>query len=167
MTMEQIYTLREVVREACCALPGASVYDTVSWIRRHRRKVVEENFETLSYQALAILVRAERKSRPPEVDDYSENLALDFGLTPVPLDREISVPKDLENPIAGGCDWRELEEATIRDLDAHILLLRATARATDLQAEHYNNLRQAAMRHNPNGNLNMTIRELRRIARGE
>ena len=164
MTMEQIVTLQEVIREACQKLPGANTHDTVNWIRRNYRKIIEDNFETLSYRALSVLVRAERKSRPPEPEIHP-SLFQDFELEPMQLDREISIPNDLENPINGGCDWRELEESTIRQIDAHIVLLDATAAATTAQANRYRRFRQAAMRYSPDGSLDITIGELRKIAR--
>jgi hypothetical protein len=167
MTVEQIFTLREVVRIACQEMPRGSVHHTVSWIVEHHLPTLDDNSLTLYTKALAIMVREERKGRvTPETTLYHENLCLDFGLPPMPFDREISIPCDLNNPINGGCEWCELEEASIRNLDAHVVLLRATAAASVAAAEHYIALRQAAMRYNPDGDLDRTIGELRALARG-
>jgi hypothetical protein len=167
MTMEQIFTLREVVRIACQEMPRCSVQQTVSWIVEHHLPTLDDNSLTLYNKALSVMVREERKGGvTPEITLYHENLCLDFGIEPTPFDREISIPCDLNNPVSGGCEWRELEEASIRNLDAHVILLRATAAANVAMAEQYVTLRNAAMRHNPDGDLDRTIGELRQLARG-
>jgi hypothetical protein len=169
VTLQQAYTLGEVIREALDALPGAAVRDVVNWIRENHRSVVEDNFETLSYQGLSVMVRAARKSRAPslELQEYSHSLCFDFGLSPMLLDHEISVPRDMENLINSPCDWPVLEEATLLDLDKHIALLRATGAATLAQAERCAKLRQGAVRYSPNGRLDLTIGALREMARAQ
>jgi hypothetical protein len=160
-----MYTLGEVIREALDELPGASVHDIVNWIRMNHRQVIEDNFETISYQGLSAMVRAARKIHPrKEDDDYAESLCFDFGLPPMAFDKEISVPRDMDNLTKSVCDWPELEETTVRDFDKHIKLLIATGNATLTRATDCQALRDAAMQFSPNGDIDVTIGELRRIA---
>lgn len=167
MTVQQAYTLGEVIREGLDQLPGAAVRDIVNWIRTNHREVIEENFETISYLGLSNMVRAARKARkkPTEIDDYSTSLCFDFGLPPMEFDGEISVPRDMTNVMNSVCDWSDLEETTIRNFDKHIELLEATGAATLKHAEECRILRQAAMQHSPGGTIDITLGDLRKIAR--
>jgi hypothetical protein len=61
----------------------------------------------------------------------------------------------------------QAQETTIRALDKHILLLRATAEATLEHADHCEQLRQAAIRYSPRGSVDVTLGKLREIARSE
>src|SRR5215469_7350223 len=169
MTMEQIRYLNEVIREGIDNNPAARTYEVVCWIRDHYAGVIEENSITLINDGLADRIRREHKARPPlgEITDFSENLCLDFGIELMQFDQEISVPRDTENLINSVCDWPKLEDASIRAFDKHIALLKAIAEATLAHASGCEILRQAAMKHNPDGSLDRTIGELRQIARGE
>lgn len=169
MTIEQLRYLSEVIREAIDTNPRAATHVVVRWIWDHYPHVIDENELTLINDGLGDRIRREHKARPPlgEITEFSLHLCFDFGLPPIQFDEEISVPRDIENLINSPCDWPSLEETTIRDFDKHILLLRATAKATLEHADNCEQLRQAAMRHNPDGNLDITIGKLRAIARGE
>lgn len=166
MTFQQLTTLQDVIRKALDT--HVSTPEAVNWIRSHYRRIVDENWETISYTGLSVLVRAMRKTaRQNNGDEFnSVSLCLDFGLSPMPLDEEISVPRDVDNIINSMCDWRAVDAASLADVEKHIQLLLATAAATNLQAKHWQIFLQAAMLYNPDpANLNITIGQLRKIAR--
>ena len=80
------------------------------------------------------------------------------------LDDEISVPFDLDNILNCECDWPDLDDASIDDLDKHLLLRDAQQIAHQARTECVRRLRQAAARVVP-GRTDIPLRELREIAR--
>jgi len=165
MTLEQMQSLGEVIDQGLDKFPGGAVRDIVNWIRTEHRRVVEENFETLSYAGLAAMVRQRRKNRvPTEEKFYAFSLCLDFGLPSLDLDSEISVPRDIDNPINSVCDWKEPDDATIDDIDKHIIALRAQSDADSRHAAAWLTVRQAAIKIS-GGRTDITIGELRKRAR--
>lgn len=167
MTLVQVLTLHAVIDEALDTLKGARCREIVTWIREQHSEVVAVHRDQLADEGLTIRVRERRKQRSPlEESKTSRNLCLDFGLSKLDLDSEISIPRDLKDLIFGGSNWKEVDDATLADIDAHILLLEAQAVANLEKADNWRRIRQAAARF-ADGNHAMTLGELRRIAQAE
>jgi hypothetical protein len=166
MTLEQIQTLEEAIDDALDILKGASTRDIVNWIRLNRRRIFDDNLETLGTEGLEARIRMRRKKRAPiEEAKSSGNLCFDFGLPAMELDTEVSIPSDMENLLYGPCEWKEPDDASIRDIDKHVLLLEAQGRSALARADSWRAVRQAAARF-ADGDLDLTLGELRRLARG-
>jgi len=165
MTFEQSESLGKVIDQSLDNFPGGTVPDIVNWICRNRRRVVEENFETLSCAGLAAMVRQRRKTGvPAEVKFYSFSLCLDFGLPWLDFDSEISIPRDMENPINSVCDWKKPDDATIDDIDKHLIAFEAQRDADSRHAACWMLVRQAAIKIS-GGRTDITLGELRKRAR--
>lgn len=164
MTLTQLQTLQDVIDEALDTLKGAPCRDVVAWIRTNYPEVLAQHAAELADEGLATRIRERRKQRSPiEETKTSRNLCLDFDLPELGLDSEISIPRDLDDLIYGGTDWKEADDATIDDIDAHILLLEAQAAANLAKADNWRRVRQAAARY-ARGNHHLTLGELRRMA---
>ncbi len=166
MTFEQLYTLQDVVREALDKTNSGPTRDVIRWLQLNRRAVLDQNQMTIEVEGLGNIVRAERKKganreSAPEI----HSLCLDFGIETLDLPDEISVPTDMDNLLYCHCEWEPLDDATIDDLDKHVLLLQAQISANVASVDSISILRQAAIRVVP-GRTDIPLRELRRIARG-
>jgi hypothetical protein len=165
MTLAQLETLEEAIDDALDAMKGGSTRDVVNWIRMNRRRTFDDNLETLGAEGLEARIRVRRKKRRPEqAARSSENLCLDFGLPEMELDTEISIPRDMENLLYGACDWKEPDDASLRDIDKHIQLLKVQGHLALERARSWGLVRQAAARF-AHGNFDLTLGELRQIAR--
>ncbi len=167
MTLEQLDTLENLIDEALNILKNAQRHQVVSWIRERYPHVLEEHSQELIDEGLTARVRRRRKQRAPlKEDKASRNLCFSFGLPAMQLDSEISIPRDFDNLLYGESDWKEADDATLEEIDAHILLLEAQARANFAKADNWRKVRQAAARY-AHGDLTLTLRKLRLRARGE
>jgi hypothetical protein len=164
MTFEKAYTLLDVVDEGLLETNSAPTRDVVNWIIANRRYVLDDNCLTLYGGALADLVRMRRKKKEPGANPETRNLCFDFGLETLPLPDEISVPTDMDNLPYCACAWKEIDEATIDDLDKHLALLTAQIELNMSSRANFRILRQAASRIVP-GRTDIALRELRKIAR--
>lgn len=166
MTAIQLQTLQDVIDLALDTLKGKRGREVVAWIRERYPEILAEHDYELANEGLEVRIRERRKDRSSiEEAKTSRNLCLDFGLPVLQLDSEISIPRDLNDLIYGGSNWKEADDATLDDLDAHILLLEAQAAANLAKADNCRRIRQAAARF-ANGNRKLTLGELRQIARG-
>lgn len=166
MRLAQLQKLEDVIDEALDTLKGARCREIVVWIRERYAEILVEHSNQLIEEELEARIRNRRKQRPlAEETKTSRNLCLDFGLPELQLDSEVSVPRDLNDLLYGKSDWKEADDATLREIDAHILLLEAQAAANLAKAGNWRRIRQAAARY-ANDNLDLTLGELRRVARG-
>jgi hypothetical protein len=163
MTMEKAYTLLDVVDEGLLETNSAPTRDVIHWILMNRRSVLDDNSLTLYSDALGNLIRTRRKKDTVAVTEI-HNLCFDFGLADLDLPDEISVPTDMDNLPYCSCDWQPLDDATVNDLDKHVLLLEAQIAANRASADAIRRLRQVAARVVP-GRTDIPLRDLRRIAR--
>jgi len=166
MTITQLQTLEAVIDEALDSLRGGRCCEVVAWIRERYPGILAEHITELADEGLEARVRRRRKVRSPiEETKASRNLCFDFSLPELQLDSEISIPRDLDDLLFGRSDWKEADDATLREIDSHILLLEAQARANLAKADNWRRVRQAAARY-ANGNFDLKLGELRRRARG-
>jgi hypothetical protein len=167
MTLASSYTLQDAIEEALRKTNNGSTREVIHYLQMNHRKVLDDNSLTIESIGLGSMIRAFRK-KPPNKDTYTKikNLCFDFGLEYMDLEDEISVPLDLENILNSECDWPELDDATVDDLDKHLMLRDAQEAAHQARTECYRRLRQAAARVVP-GRTDIPLRELRRIARNE
>jgi hypothetical protein len=166
MTFASSYTLQDAIEESLLKTNNGSTRDVIRYLQTHHCKVLDENSLTIEVSGLGNMIRAFRK-KPPNKDWYEQavSLCLDFGLEPMALDDEISVPLDVDGGILNSeCDWPELEDATIDDLDKHLLLRDAQQRAFEARTRCVRLLRQAAASVVP-GRTDIPLGELRIIAR--
>jgi len=165
MTLASHYTLQDAIEEALAKTNNGSTREVVRYLQMHYRQVIDDNWMTVSGCGLGQMVRLFRK-KPTNKDLHAriESLCFDFGLEPLDLDDEISVPVDMTNILNSECDWPELDDATIDDLDKHLLLREAQEQAHQARTRCYRLLRQAAARVVP-GRTDIPLRELRAIAR--
>jgi hypothetical protein len=167
LTTVKTQTLLDVIDEALDTLRGAPTRRLVAWLREQYPNIVAQHSIELEDDGLEGLFRKRRKERRPEEEaNTSRNLCFDFGLPVLELDSEISIPRDIHNPIFGGSNWKEADKATLDDIDGHILLLEAQATANLVKADNWRQVRQAAARY-AKGNHKLTLGELRQIAKGE
>lgn len=167
MTIAQYQSILDAVDEALLTIGSAPTKEIVQWIRCNRPETISAHAVELEDWALADVVRRRRKMHSvKQVGFQQASLFQDFGLPEMDLDVEISVPRDLENLTYGACDWKDLEEeATIDDIDRHIQWLRAQAAYLTTKAESYTRFRQRIIRFSPGRRTNITVRELRVLAR--
>jgi hypothetical protein len=165
MTLTSSYSLQDAIEEALLKTGNGSTREVIRYLQVHHRRVLDDNSPAIESIGLGSMIRAFRK-KPPKKDTYvrMQNLCLDFGLDPMDLDDEISVPADMTNILNSECDWPELEDATIEDLDKHLALRDAQEAAHQAKTQRYRLLRQALARIVP-GRTDIPIRELRAIAR--
>lgn len=164
MTMQEMYSLQEAIQHALDATNDGSTDEVVTWLRLHRRDVLDANEMTIERCGLGHLVREFRKKhKTPREAVTVRQICMDLGLEELDIDLEISVPRGDGIEI---CDWIDLDDATIDNLDAHALLLDEKATATAAKATNVRFLRQKAALIVP-GRTDIPLRELRRIARGE
>jgi len=160
-----MYTLQDVIDEALRETRNGSTRDVIYWLQINRRQVLEENWLTICSEGLGNLIRARRKKREPAATPEVHNLCLDFGLEDLDLPQQISVPTDMDNLPYSSSEWRELEEATVDDLDKHLALLDAQIELDMTSRATLRVLRQTAARVVPD-RTDIPLRELRVIARG-
>jgi hypothetical protein len=169
MTLTDAYSLQDAIEDALGKTGNGSTREVITYLQLHHRKTLDANSLTIESVGLGSLVRQFRK-KPPNKDFYIEvkNLCLDFGLGPLDLDDEISVPLDLGNVLNCECDWPQLEDATIEQLDKHLILREAQQRAHEAKTQAYRSLRQAAIAvalSHFDGRCDVPLRDLRVIAR--
>lgn len=165
MTLDCVQTLDHAIEEGIRATHHGATRDVVSWLQTHCRGILDENSLTIEAEGLGNLIRAHRK-RKPSVDSEASiyNLCLDFGLPSLDLDREVSVPTDMKNLLYCACDWLDIEDATLADIDKHIVLEQAQMSALDVSIGNWQHFRQSVAHVVP-GRDDIPIRELRVIAR--
>jgi len=165
MTLASSYTLQDAIEEALAKTNNGSTREVIRYLQMHHRKVLDDNSLTIESIGLGQMIRGFRK-KPPSKDLHAriQSLCLDFGLDPLDLDDEISVPVDMTNILNSECDWPELDDATIDDLDKHLCLREAQEEAHKARTKCYRILRQAAAQVVP-GRTDIPLRELRVIAR--
>ena len=165
MTLDKQYTLQDAIDEALEKTNNGTTREVVRYLQLHHAAVLDENVLTIQSVGLGMLIRQFRK-KPPNKDRLREsaNLCFDFGLGPMDLDDEISVPIDPINLLNSECDWPRLEDATIDELDKHLLLRDAQQEAHAFRTQCLRTLRQAAARVVP-GRTDIPLRDLRVIAR--
>lgn len=168
MTTNRTYTLVELVEEALEATGSAKTVEVRRWMQVNRRVILDEHFCEIEAEGLDAIIRRGRKSldRSPEEEAAGFSLCLDFGLPHMPLPTEISVPVDMNNVAYGSCDWPSIDEATLDDLDKHMVLLKVQQVQLGVSHENILRLRQAAAAIVP-GRTDIPLRVLREIARGE
>jgi len=166
MTFEALYTLEDAFDEALKATCNAANRDVIRWLQIHKRNVLDDNRLTIESLGLNQMLRAFRKKREGSdvVSSKVESLCLDFGIPVLDLDDEISIPQDPENPLYGACDWIDLDNATVRQIDMHIELIDAQEAALHEKSANYRMLRQIVAQVVP-GRTDIPLRELRAIAR--
>jgi len=165
MTFATHFTLQEAIAEALEQTNNGGTRDVIRHLQLNFRRILDENSMTIEALGLGQMIRAQRKKPPKK--DYQErlcSLCLDFGLPVLDLDDEIAVPIDMTNVLGSECDWPELEDATIDDLDKHLQLRAAQQIAHDARTRNYVRLRQAAANVVP-GQTDIPLRQLREIAR--
>ena len=167
MTFLASYSLQDAIREALEETHNGGTREVVRYLQMHFRQVLDDNQLTIEHIGLGPLIRAQRK-KPPEKDlaVKIKNLCFDFGLPPLDLDDEISVPVDMTNILHSECDWPDLEDVTVDDLDKHLQLREAQRTAHDARTQCVIRLRQAAANVVP-GRTDIPLRKLREIARRE
>lgn len=165
MTLVQEYTLQEVIEKALRETGNGPTREVTRYLQTHHRKVLDDNSLTIEAIGLGTLIRAHRK-KPPHKNLYEKisNLCLDFGLEYMDLDDEISVPLDMTNVLNSECDWPDIEDTTVDDLDKHLILRDAQEAAHVTKTQYVRALRQAAAQVVP-GRTDIPLRELRVIAR--
>jgi hypothetical protein len=165
MTLTSDYSLHEVIEEAIEKTGNGSTRDVIRYLQTHHRRVLDDNSLTIESIGLGNLIRAYRK-KPSRKDFQAKihSLCLDFGLPDLDLDDEVSVPVDMSNVLNSECDWPDLDDATIDDLDKHLILREAQEQAHQARTKSIRLLRQAAARIMP-GRTDIPLRELRKIAR--
>ena len=165
MTFTASISLQDAIRESLERTNNGSTREVIHHLQTHFRHVLDDNQMTIEHIGLGPLIRAQRK-RPPEKDwaERIESLCFDFGLPTLDIEDEVSVPVDMTNILNSECDWPDLEDATIDDLDKHLQLREAQRVAHDARTQCYIQLRQAAAKVVP-GRTDIPLRELRKIAR--
>lgn len=163
MTLERVYTLMDVVDEGLAATNSAPTRDVIRWILMNRRLVLDENCLTCYSGHLGNLIRMRRKKKETASTSI-HSLCFDFGLEVLDLPDEISVPTDLNNLPYCPCEWPQIDDATVDDLDKHLMLLDAQIELDMTSRANIRELRQVAAQVVP-GRTNIPLRELRRIAR--
>jgi hypothetical protein len=163
MTTDRAYTLMDVVDEGLAATNSAPTGDVIRWILMNRRHVLDENCMTCYSGYLGQLIRARRKKRDTPPTSIQE-LCFDFGMELLDLPDEISVPTDIQNPISCPCEWPQIDDATVDDLDKHLVLLDAQIELDMASRANIKKLRQVAAQVVP-GRTDIPLRDLRRIAR--
>src|SRR5262249_35195932 len=159
------YSLQDAIRESLEKTNNGSTREVVHYLQMNFREVLDDNQLTIEHIGLGPLIRAQRKKPPhKDLELKIRNLCFDFGLPPLDLDDEISVPVDMTNILTSECDWPDLEDATIDHLDKHLKLREAQRIAHDARTQCYVMLRQAAAQVVP-GRTDIPVRELRIIAR--
>ena len=165
MTIAQVYTLMDVVDEALEKNPSAPTREVVNWLQTNHRATLDDNKLTIESEGLGNIVRSRRKRREPGiVTPEVRGLCLDFGLEVLDLPEEISVPTDIDNLPFCPCKWPALEDATVDDLDKHLLLLDAQIALDMTSRANMRVLRQAAAKVIP-ARTDIPLKRLRVIAR--
>ena len=163
MTLERAYTLLDVVDEGLAATNSAPTRDVIRWILMNRRSVCDDNALTCYSGYLGQLIRARRKKKDAP-NTSIEELCFDFGLELLDLPDEISVPTDMNNLPSCPCDWPEINDATVSDLDKHLALLDAQIELDMTSRANIRRLRQVVAQVVP-GRTDIPLRELRLLAR--
>lgn len=172
MNLKHVNEAIDQALDACKALDATgglrvSNRDVVAWIRKHRPEVAADHNEWMADEHLMKLIASRRKDREPIKEiERSQQICMDFGLPDLQLDSEISIPHNPADPIYGGCDWLSNNDASLHMIDLHIKLLEAQAAANMGKANNWRRVRQAAARY-ANGDLSLTLGELRARARGD
>lgn len=166
MTLTQEYNLQEAIQHAIAGTGNGSTRDVIRYLQMYHRKVLDENSLTIEAIGLGNLIRSARK-KPPlrDREEKIRSLCLDFGLPFLDLDDEVSIPMDMTNILGSECDWPDIEDSTVDDLDRHLALLDAQEKAHQAKTQAYRTLRQAAANVVP-GRTDIPLHELRVIARG-
>lgn len=166
MTLDAVYTLEDAFDEALRETTNGSTRMVIRWLQLHKRKVLDDNALTIEATGLNNLIRAFRKKREGRdvVSSKVQSLCLDLGLETLDLDDEVSVPADETNLLYGECEWKDLDDLTLQDIDLHIELLEAETKAVQEKTANYRILRQAAAKIVPSRN-DIPLRVLRQIAR--
>ncbi len=165
MTLTQEYSLPAAIADALDRTNNGTTRAVIQYLQINHRKVLDENSLTIEGIGLGSLIRAYRKKpTQKDRDDKIKSLCFDFGLSPLDLDDEISVPVDMNNVLNCECDWPDIEDATIDDIDKHLILREEQEKAHAARTLALNTFRQAVARIVP-GRTDIPIRELRKIAR--
>lgn len=167
MTLVAEYGLMDAIDDALAKTNNGTTHNVIRYLQMNHRKVLDNNSLTIEGIGLGNLVRARRK-KPESKDLHAkiQNLCFDFGLEYMDLDDEISVPIHLENILNSECDWVDIEEVTVDDLDKNLMLRDAQQKAHEIRTECVRALRQAAARVVP-GRTDIPLNKLRVIARGD
>jgi hypothetical protein len=163
--MTLVYTLSEAIDEGLRETGNGETRSVIRWLQMNRRPALDDNSLIIEAEGLGNLIRAHRKKNVPHTPNgFIRNLCFDFGLSALELDEQISVPKDAHDLVYGPCEWPELNNATVDDLDKHIALLEAQAADMQFKAANYRQLRQAAAQVVPD-RTDIPLHELRAILR--
>ena len=156
--------LLEAIDDALARTNNGTTHEVIDYLQTHHRKVLDENAMTIENNGLGQLIRGRRKKPDPvELVRKNESLCFDFGLDYLDLDDEISVPIDMENVLNSPCDWPQMDDATIEDIDKHLILRDAQEAVYAARTLAVRTLRHAAARVVP-GRTDIPLRELRVIA---
>jgi hypothetical protein len=163
MTLLQALSLQDAIQEALDATGGGTNHEVVVWLQTHRRKVLDANALTIEISGLNNIIRTYRKKgRTPKDHETISQICMDLGLGDLDLDLEISVPSADDD--VDEVRWEERNEATVDDLDLHIMLMQDQHKALATKIDNEILFRQAAAAVVP-GRTDIPVRELRRIAR--
>lgn len=146
MTLIELETLQEATDDALEKFRGTkSNQEILDWLKINYPKILKENNDFVFDYGMRMYIRARRKGRPAaEEQRAAANLCFDFSLPQMELDTEISIPADLENPLGSEVAWKEPDDATLEEIRAHIILLRATAVFTLETADNWERIERAA-----------------------
>jgi hypothetical protein len=167
--VKNLTALIDEALDACKALDPnnpvrVSNREVLEWLRANHPEMSEFDVQ-MADSAWESRIGARRKARlPVEEIRASKQICLDLGLDQMELDSEISIPRDRDNPLRGGVEWKEPDDATIEEIESHIQLLRAMEYANREKADNWTRVLRAAL---PfcGGNREMIFGEARRIAR--
>jgi hypothetical protein len=162
--MTATISLYEAIDDALEHTSNGATRAVIRYLQMYHRRVLDENSLTIEASGLGPMIRGRRK-RPDPKDLFArnQNFCLDFGLPYLDLDDEISVPLDLDNVLNSECDWPSIEDATIDDLDKHLILSDAQEAAHVAKTKMLRTLRQAAAKV-VLGRTDIRIGDLRAIA---
>ena len=164
--MRNLSILIDEALDACKACdPDNSVRVTtrevVEWLRENRGDEIAEFDRALSDAQLQMKVRERRKQRTPEEESMaSKQICIDFGLSPLDLDSEISIPRNRDE-LLGSYYWKEANDATLEEISLHADSLDAQASKLEQKAGNWRKIVRSALRY---GNKGMTLGACRAIA---
>jgi hypothetical protein len=168
MTIAHLETLSDVIDYALELFRGTKGNREIAdWIMENYPHVLTENAGMLSAEGLTSMIRRARKNRPPcgqDRDRSIRQMCIDFGVKPFDLDTEISIPMDRAQPLGCAADWKEFDDATLEEIEAHINLLKTQARKNDAMAEAWERIVDAARDYQRPGEQ-VCLRELQQRAR--
>lgn len=157
--------LYEAIDDALLRTNNGQTRVVIRYLQMNHRRTLDDNALTIEASGLGPMIRGRRK-KPDPIEQVRKNqsLCFDFGLDYLDLDDEIPVPLDLDHVLNSPCDWPLLGDATVDDLDKHLLLRDAQETAFAARTLAVRTLRQAAAKVVP-GRTDIPLSELRKIAR--